>query len=88
MYKKESVSSVNQFLKENNFNELGLNDEQIIENRKKYGINILKQKKTKQWYHYLIESLFSSFNLILLFKSLNLIIKSFKLLYLYKIPVL
>src|SRR5699024_6195722 len=31
-----------------------------------YGQNVMKQKKPKQWYNYLLESLFSTFNLILL----------------------
>lgn len=66
MYNKECISSKEQFLKENNFKEEGLTSEEAIENSNKYGKNILKQKKPKQWYNYLFESLFSPFNLILL----------------------
>ena len=66
MYNKECKSSVERFLKENNFKIEGLNEKEVIENKNKYGVNIIKQKKPKKWYNYLLESLFSSFNLILL----------------------
>ena len=32
----------------------------------KYGLNEIKQKREKKWYHYFLESLFSPFNSILL----------------------
>ena len=66
MYNKECISSVEEFLKENQFKENGLTNKEAIENKNKYGENILKQKRQKKWYNYLLESLFSSFNLILL----------------------
>ena len=73
MYQKECVSSKEKFLKEMNLKETGLTSKEVEENRNKYGCNILKQKKPKQWYHYLFDSLFSPFNLILLGITLVLI---------------
>lgn len=66
MYQKECTSSVEEFLAENNFKREGLSSDEVAENTKKFGTNRMKQKRPKQWYHYLFESLFSSFNLILL----------------------
>lgn len=73
MYNKESTISKEEFLKENNFKEEGLTENQALENRNKYGSNIIKQKKSKQWYNYFFESLFSSFNVILIGITLILI---------------
>lgn len=73
MYNRECTSNREEFLKENRFKEKGLNSKAAIENKNKYGENILKQKKPKKWYNYLLESLFSSFNLILLGITLVLI---------------
>ena len=66
MYEKECISSVEDFIKENNFKKRGLTTAEARNNLAKYGKNIMKQKKPKQWYNYLLESLFSTFNLILL----------------------
>ena len=66
MYEKECTSSVEEFLKENNFKKRGLTSSEAVKNLNKYGKNVMKQKKPKKWYHYLFESLFSTFNLILL----------------------
>lgn len=65
MYERQCTSSVDEFLKENNFKR-GLTSQEVKNNLNKYGKNIIKQKKPKQWYNYLFESLFSTFNLILL----------------------
>lgn len=73
MYRKECIYSKEEFLKEKGFKEKGLTDEEARKHRCQYGSNLLKQKKPKQWYHYLSESLFSSFNLILLGITLVLI---------------
>ena len=66
MYEKECVSSVEDFIKENNFKKRGLTTSEARKNIEKYGKNEMRQKKPKQWYNYLLESLFSTFNLILL----------------------
>ncbi len=66
MYEKECISSVEEFVKENNFKKRGLTTTEARNNLAKYGKNMMKQKKPKQWYNYLFESLFSTFNLILL----------------------
>lgn len=66
MYEKECISSVEEFLKENDFKKRGLTTDEAKRHIAKYGKNEMKQKKPKQWYNYLLESLFSTFNLILL----------------------
>ena len=66
MYERECTSSVEEFLKEKNFKRRGLSSSAVKNNLSKYGKNVMKQKKPKQWYNYLFESLFSTFNLILL----------------------
>lgn len=67
MYEKESLKNIDEFVKENNMDiKKGLNEEQIEENIKKYGLNEIKQNKPKQWYNYFFESFLSPFNLILL----------------------
>ena len=66
MYERQCTSSVDEFLKENNFKKRGWTSQEVKNNLNKYGKNIIKQKKPKQWYNYLFESLFSTFNLILL----------------------
>ena len=66
MYEGECTSSVDDFLKEKDFKKRGLTSSEVTKNLKQYGKNVMKQKKPKQWYNYLFESLFSTFNLILL----------------------
>ncbi len=67
LYGKEAFAPVEEWEKEKNIDkEKGLTNTQVVENRKKYGKNEMKQKKPKKWYHYFIESLISPFNLILL----------------------
>ncbi len=66
MYEKECTSNVDEFLKENNFKKRGLTSSEAVSNLNKYGKNLMKQKKPKKWYNYFFESLFSTFNLILL----------------------
>lgn len=67
MYEKESLKNVDEFIKENNIDiKNGLNEKQVEENVKKYGLNEIRQNKPKQWYNYFFESFLSPFNLILL----------------------
>lgn len=66
MYNKECKSSVKEFLQENQFKEEGLTSKDAKNNIEKYGLNQMKQKEPKKWYNYLLEGLFSPFNLILL----------------------
>ena len=66
MYEKECTSSVEEFIKENSFKKRGLTTEEAKKNIAKYGKNEMRQKKPKKWYNYFFESLFSTFNLILL----------------------
>lgn len=73
-YKKDCIYSVDEFLKIHNFSERGLTKGQVEENKTKYGLNIIKQSKPKKWYHFLLKSLFSSFNIILLSITLLLIL--------------
>lgn len=66
-YGNEALSSVKEFVKENNINiETGLKEEQVETNIAKYGTNEIKCSKPKRWYNYFLESLFSPFNSILM----------------------
>ena len=44
----------------------GLSSSKALENNRKYGLNEIKQSKSKKWYNYFFDSLFSPFNIILL----------------------
>lgn len=66
LYGKECTLNKEDFIKEYKINETGLSGLQVEENLKKYGKNEIKQAKTKKWYHYFSQSLFSPFNSILL----------------------
>lgn len=66
IYLKQASLSVEDFQKEYQVNAAGLDENQVTERKKQYGDNQIKQKKPKQWYHYLISSLLSPFNTILL----------------------
>lgn len=65
-YGYECILERNEFLKMGNFNENGLTSEEAISLLDKEGLNELKQGKEKKWYNYLLESLFSPFNVILI----------------------
>lgn len=54
------------FISEFNVKESGLNDNEITEKLHTYGPNEITQSKPKKWYHYLIKSLFTPFNSILI----------------------
>ena len=67
IYGKDALSSVPDFIKENNVNlKIGLIEEQVKTNVEKYGNNEIKGGKPKKWYNYFLESLFSPFNSILM----------------------
>lgn len=65
-YGKECILEKDAFLNEFDFNENGLSSDEALNLLNTYGFNELKQAKDKKWYHYLLASLFSPFNLILL----------------------
>ena len=44
----------------------GLTETKVKQNQATYGKNQMKQKRAKKWYHYLLESLLTPFNMILL----------------------
>ena len=66
LYGKESTLTKEEFIKEYNINENGLSTQEAVERIHKYGYNEIKSAKQKKWYNYLIESLFTPFNSILL----------------------
>ncbi len=66
LYGKECVLPKEEFIKNYNISEKGLNLNKVKENIQKYGYNEITQAKPKKWYHYFFESLFSPFNCILL----------------------
>ena len=59
-------TSKENFISEFNVSENGLTDNEVSEKLHKYGRNEITQTKPKKWYHYLIKSIFTPFNSILL----------------------
>ena len=72
-YGRECTLSKEDFINSFNINVSGLSSDEAYEKINKYGLNEVKQTKPKKWYHYLIESLFSPFNIILLLISIVLV---------------
>ena len=70
MYGNQCILSKDDFLLKYNFNENGLSSQQAQEMIAKNGVNQVSQSKPKKWSNYFFESLFSSFNTILLGISL------------------
>lgn len=72
-YGEQTILEVDEFISQYHIKKEGLNQEQVVNNLNQYGKNEMKQAKPKKWYHYLLESLFSPFNIILLGITLVLI---------------
>lgn len=66
MYSKYSVDQVSDFLSKTNSTEDGLSPSESEDRFKKYGPNEIDTENKKKWYNYLLDSLISPFNLILL----------------------
>ena len=64
MYGKDCTLSNKDFIQKYNIN--GLSEQDVNNSIQKYGLNQLTQNKSKKWYNYMFESLFSPFNSILL----------------------
>ena len=73
MYGSHCILSKDDFLSKYNFDENGLSSQEAQEMIAKNGVNQVSQSKPKKWYNYFFESLFSSFNTILLGISLVLL---------------
>ena len=73
MYGKDSTTQRDEFLKKHNLNEKGLTSKQAEINIKKFGLNETKKAKPKKWYNYLLQSLLTPFNCILIGISIILI---------------
>ena len=65
-YGEDCLLSKDEFIKKHNLNVNGLSSSEALENNRKYGLNEIKQSKSKKWYNYFFDSLFSPFNIILL----------------------
>lgn len=65
-YGESCILNVDEVVKKYNIDINGLNENEVIENTKKYGKNEIKQSKPKKWYNYFLASLLSPFNIILL----------------------
>lgn len=72
-YGNSCISSVDEFIINNDLNTKGLSYADSISRQATYGTNEIKQAKPKKWYNYFLNSLFSPFNLILLGISFVLI---------------
>ena len=67
LYGFECISSKEDFLKKYKIDlEKGLSNEQVENRLSTYGKNEMKKKKQKKWYNYLLDSLLSPFNIILM----------------------
>ena len=67
MYGEACILSKTSFISKQNVNiEKGLTKKEVESRISEYGLNIVKGEREKKWYNYLIESLISPFNLILL----------------------
>jgi len=73
MYGQDSTTQRDEFLKKHNLNEKGLTSKQAEINIKKFGLNETKKAKPKKWYNYLLQSLLTPFNCILIGISIILI---------------
>lgn len=73
MYGEDSTTKRDEFLKKHNLNEKGLTSKQAEINIKKLGLNETKKAKPKKWYNYLLQSLLTPFNCILMGISIILI---------------
>lgn len=73
MYGEDSTTQKDEFLKKHNLNEKGLTSKQAEINIKKFGLNETKKAKPKKWYNYLLQSLLTPFNCILIGISIILI---------------
>lgn len=73
MYGEDSTTKRDEFLKKHNLNEKGITSKQAEINIKKLGLNETKKAKPKKWYNYLLQSLLTPFNCILIGISIILI---------------
>ena len=73
MYGEDSTTQRDEFLKKHNLNEKGLTSKQAEINIKKFGLNETKKAKPKKWYNFLLQSLLTPFNCILIGISIILI---------------
>ena len=73
MYGEDSTTQRDELLKKHNLNEKGLTSKQAEINIKKLGLNETKKAKPKKWYNYLLQSLLTPFNCILIGISIILI---------------
>ena len=73
MYGEDSTTQRDEFLKKHNLNEKGRTSKQAEINIKKFGLNETKKAKPKKWYNYLLQSLLTPFNCILIGISIILI---------------
>ena len=66
IYGEDCTISKEDFIQKYKIKESGLISKEVSKRRKKYGENQVKQTKSKKWYNYFFESLFTPFNCILL----------------------
>jgi len=66
LYGEDAISSKEDILKKYSVHENGLSAEEVDIKLRNLGPNEIKNSKSKKWYNYFLESLFSPFNSILL----------------------
>lgn len=73
LYSEDCIMSKEDFINKYNISPSGLSTDTSYNLLHKYGLNEISQAKSKKWYNFFLESLFSPFNCILLGISLILI---------------
>lgn len=66
LYGEDALLPAKDFIKKHNIQKSGLSNQEAEEKLKNLGLNQIKGTKTKKWYHYFLESLFTPFNCILI----------------------
>ena len=66
IYEHLCTTSKENFISEFKIKEGGLSDDEVAQRIHTYGYNEVTQTKPKKWYHYLLKSLFTPFNSILI----------------------
>lgn len=66
LYGLEATLPKEEFMQKYQVKDGGLSSDEVDERLRNLGFNEIKQAKSKKWYHYFLESLFTPFNCILL----------------------
>ena len=66
MYANDALATKEKFMSTNSVSKDGISEKEAISRLQEYGLNEIKQTRTKKWYNYLWQSFITPFNCILL----------------------